>query len=200
MWLGFASYEYLSSHELYASWPVNLLVVPAEGRKAELDTWLQENMDSDQTEVYTFEWMRNNYRMMTLILLALFGVVESVIAVVAAIALAGLSYTLFVQRREEFGVLNALGHSRPRLVSRLVGETGSVAGVGWLMGAAICGAGLLGAQLFLYAPRGVNLHFFNPIPWLFTTPLPVSMILANAVTVARTLSKLDAVSVIEMRG
>jgi ABC-type lipoprotein release transport system permease subunit len=199
LWLGFASYEYLSSHELYASWPVNLLVVPAEGRKAELDTWLQENIDSDQTEVYTFEWMRNNFRMITLILLALFGVVESVIAVVAAIALAGLSYTFFVQRREEFGILHAMGCSRWWLVLRTAKETVSIVGVAWLLGAVICGIGLIYMQTSLFAPKGLSLDFFNPAPWLFTLPIPLAVVAASTGMIARMLSRLDSVSVIERR-
>ncbi len=199
LWLGFASYEYLSSHELYASWPVKLLVVPAEGRKAELDTWLQENMDSDRTEVYTFEWMRNNFRMITLILLALFGVVESIIAVVAAIALAGLSYTFFVQRREEFGILHAMGCSRWWLVLRTAKETVSVVGVAWLLGAVICGIGLIYMQTCLFAPKGLSLDFFSPAPWLFTLPIPLAVVAVSTGMIARMLSRLDPVSVIEKR-
>jgi ABC-type lipoprotein release transport system permease subunit len=199
VWLGFASYEYLSSHELYASWPVNLLVVPAEGRKAELDTWLQANADSDQTEVYTFEWMRDNFRMMTLIVAALFGVVESVIAVVAAIALAGLSYTFFSQRREEFGTLHALGHSRRWLTLRTVRETVTVVAVAWLMGAAVCMAGLAYIHVGLYVPKGLTVNFFNPTPWLFTLPIPLAVVAVSGGLVACMLSRLDPVSVIERR-
>ena len=50
-------------------------------------------------------------------------------------------------------------------------------------------------------PPGVEsgLSIFNPIPWLFTAPLPVSIVLTSAVTVAGTLSSLDPVSIIERR-
>jgi putative ABC transport system permease protein len=118
---------------------------------------------------------------------------------VAAVALATLNYIFVLQRKEEFGVLHAIGRSRRWLVSRLIGETGSVAGMGWMAGVAVCGAGLIGLQVLFYAPRGLNLSIFNLIPWLFTMPLPVSMVLASAVTVARTLSRLDPVSVVERR-
>ena len=85
------------------------------------------------------------------------------------------------------------------MLSRLIRETGSAAGVGWMVGVAVCGVGLIGVQMLFYAPRGLNLSLFNLIPWLFTTPLPVSIVLASAVTVARTLSRLDPVSIIERR-
>jgi hypothetical protein len=199
LWLGFASYEYLTSHELYASHPVHLLVIPNEGQKAEMDTWLREEVNPELVEAYTFDWMRTNYRLLVLIFLAVFGVVEVIIAIVAAVALAVLSYVFFAQRREEFGVLHAIGHSRPWLVLRTVRETASTVGVAWLLSALVCGIGLVGVQFGLYAPRGLSLNFFNPMPWLFTLPIPVAVIAASGGLVARMLRRLDPVAIIERR-
>ena len=199
LWLGFASYEYLTSHERYTSHPMHLLVIPNEGQKAEMDTWLREEVNPELVEAYTFEWMRTNYRLLVLILLAVFGVVEVVIAIVAAVALAVLSYVFFAQRREEFGVLHAIGHSRPWLVLHTVRETASTVTVAWLASAVLCGIGLVGVQFGLYAPRGLSLNFFNPVPWLFTLPIPVAVIAASGGLVARMLRRLDPVSVIERR-
>jgi ABC-type lipoprotein release transport system permease subunit len=199
LWLGLASYEYLSSHERYTSWPISLLVVPAEGRYAELETWLQDHMDTDQTEAETFEWMLGNYRILTLVFVALFGIVEGVIAIVAAIALAVLSYIYFMQRRQEFGILHAIGHSRWRLVLRTAKESISVAGAAWLIGATVCMAGLVLIQLGLYAPRGLSLDFFSPAPWLFTLPLPLIVTAVSVGLIAWMLSRLYPVEIIERR-
>lgn len=199
LWLGFASKEYLSSHERYASWPISLLVIPVEGRNAIVETWLQENMDTDQTEVETFQWMLDNYRKLTLIFLLLFGLVEGIIVIVAAVALAVLSYTFFAQRLEEFGILHAIGRSRWWLVWRTAKETACVVAVAWLMGAVICGIGLLLMQTSVYGPRGLSLDFFNLAPWIFTLPIPVVVVVTSAGLVARILSRLDPVSIIERR-
>ena len=150
-------------------------------------------------EAYTFEWMRLNYRLLSLIFLAVFGVVEVIIAIVAAAALAVLSYVFLAQRQEEFGVLHAIGRSRPWLVMWTVLETASTIGSAWLLSAVVCGLGLVGVQLGLYAPRGLSLNFFNPTPWLFTLPIPVAVIAASGGLVARMLRKLDPVAVIEKR-
>jgi ABC-type lipoprotein release transport system permease subunit len=199
LWLGFASYEYLTSHELYASHPVHLLVIPNEGQKAEMDAWLREEVNPELVEAYTFEWMRTNYRLMALIFLAVFGVVEVIIAIVAAAALAVLSYVFFAQRRQEFGVLHAIGHSRPWLILRTVRETAIIVTVAWLASAVVCGIGLTGVQFGLYAPRGLSLNFFNPAPWLFTLPIPLTVIAASGGLVAWMLRRLDPVSIIERR-
>ncbi|MCP4544649.1 MAG: hypothetical protein GY832_46705 [Chloroflexi bacterium] len=199
LWLGFASYEYLSSHELYVSHQTHLLVIPNQGQKAEMDAWLRDEVNPELVEAFTFEWMKMNYRMLALILLGVFGVVEVIIAIVAAVALAVLSYVFFAQRQQEFGVLHAIGRSRPWLVLRTVRETASTIGLAWLLSAVVCGIGLIGMQFGLYAPRGLSLNFLNPVPWLFTLPIPVAVVAVSGVLVSRMLRNLDPVAVIERR-
>jgi ABC-type lipoprotein release transport system permease subunit len=199
-WLvGFASYEYLRSHELYSSHPVSLLVVPTEGRKGELDAWLEESVTSEQTSVCTYGTELSEQREATLIVLLFCAGVESVIAVIAAIALAVLSYVFFTQRREEFGILHAMGHSRAWLVLRTVRETASAVAVAWLMGATVCMAGLVYMQVGVYAPIGLTLDLLNPAPWLFTLPMPLAVVAASAGLVTWMLSRLDPVSIIQRR-
>lgn len=199
IWLGFASYEYLEGHERYASWGVQLLVVPVEGHKAELDAWLEEKVASTRTLVKTYDARLRDMQQATRSLLLLFAAVESVVAVVAAIALTVLSYTFITERREEFGILHAMGWGRRWLVLRTAGETASAVAVAWLIGAALCGVGLIYMQMSLYAPKGLSLDFFNPAPWLFTLPIPLAVVAASAGTIAWMFSKLDPVSIIERR-
>jgi hypothetical protein len=199
LWLGFASFEYLESHELTSSRPVHLLVLPAEGRGDELAAWLEEGVASAQTDVDTYSTRRRQFRQLVQSMLLLFAAVESIIALVAAIAMAALNYIFFAQRREEFGILHAVGHSRSWLLLRTVKETGSVVVVAWLIGAAVCVIGLVGAQAAIYEPRGLSLDFSTPIPWLFTLPIPLAVIVGGAGTIARTLSRLDPVAIIERR-
>jgi hypothetical protein len=47
---------------------------------------------------------------------------------------------------------------------------------------------------------GLRLDWTNPTPWIFTLPIPAVAIAVTAGTTARTLSRLDAVSIIERRG
>jgi hypothetical protein len=198
-WLGLASYEYLSSHERYASYPVHLLTVPVEGQKAAMDAWLREEVHSDLVEVYTYQWMLKNFRLFGVILLGVFGVVESIIAIVAAVALGTLSYVFFVQRREEFGILHAIGRSRPWLVLRTARETVSLVCLAWLLSAIVCGLGLAFVQAAVYAPRGLEMNILSPAPWLFTLPLPLAVVTVSTGLLSRMLRRLDPVAVIERR-
>ena len=67
------------------------------------------------------------------------------------------------------------------------------------MSAAVCVAGLLYMQAGLYAPKGLTLDIFNPAPWLFALPMPVTVVIVSAGLVAWMLSRLDPVSIIERR-
>jgi len=198
-WIGFASYEYLHSHELTSSRSPRLLIIPREGQKQILDGWLEESVDSTQTRIVTYAAKEREHREMTTATVLTFAALECMIAVVAAIALATLNHIFFSQRKEEFGILNAVGRSRPWLVWRTMKETGSVVGVAWVVGAVLCGIGLLGMQNLVYGPRGLSLDFFSLAPWLLTMPLPLIVALASVSTIAWMLHKLDPVAIIERR-
>jgi ABC-type antimicrobial peptide transport system permease subunit len=127
------------------------------------------------------------------------GIAESILAMVAALALAILNRISFTLRRDEFGVLHAVGHSRAGLIGRTLRESAGTAAVAWLIGTVCCLVLLLGAQAFVYVPRGMSLDLTNPIPWLFTLPIPIAVVAASAGTIAWALSRLDPVAVIERR-
>ncbi len=198
-WVGFASYEYLRSHELTSSRNPHLLIIPRQGQKPALDRWLEESVDPARARVIIYNLEEREYREATTSLAVTFALLECMIAAVAAVALATLNHIFFTQRREEFGVLNAMGRSRRWLVLRTMAETGSIVSIAWFAGAVICGVGLVGMQNLVYAPRGLPLDFFNLTPWLLTTPVPLAVALASAGTIARMLHRLDPVAVIERR-
>jgi len=198
-WLGFASYEYLESHESTASYLVRLFVVPTEGRKDELDAWLEQSVISAQTDVATYRAGYSEIQRSMIEMALVFALTEIGIMIVAAIAVATMNYIFFTQRREEFGVLHAMGCSRRWLVLRTMRETGSMVTVAWLFSAVVYVISLVCVQVVVYAPRGFSLDILNPIPWLFTLPIPLTVVLASTGTIGRMLRKLDPVAVIERR-
>jgi ABC-type antimicrobial peptide transport system permease subunit len=198
-WIGFASYEYLQSHELTSSSSPRLLLIPQEGQKQALDSWLERSVDSTQTRIVIHDIEERECREMIQSLVLTFTLLECMIAAVAAVALATLNHIFFVQRREEFGILNAIGRSRWWLVLRTLGETGSVVGVAWAVGAVLCAIGLFGMQCLVYAPRGLTLNPFRSTPWLLTLPIPLAVIAASTGTIGHMLRKLDPVALIERR-
>lgn len=197
--LGFASLEYLESHERYAYQPVHLFVIPAAGHKTEVDTWLEEHVSSTQARVKTYAETRAGFAQARRGFLALLAAIECLIAGVAALALAALNAVFLTQRKNEFGILYATGRSRPWLMMRTTRETTAVVATAWISGAAICLVSLLCAQAIVYAPSGVPLNLTDATAWLFTLPVPLAVIATSVGLVTRMLRKLDPVSIIERR-
>jgi ABC-type lipoprotein release transport system permease subunit len=199
-WLGFVSLEFLESHEaFYVPDVPPLIVVPRDGQKEPLDNWLENELAGAGVSVLTYRQEVDRARASAHSQMLVFALLESIIAVVAAIALAVLNYVFISQRQSEFGVLHALGYGRLRLVWRTVRETFFTTGVAWAFSAILCLMGLLSLQFGVFAPLGLRLNLLNLTPWLFTLPIPISVLAATTGTTARTLSELDPVSIIERR-
>ncbi len=198
-WLAFMPYEYVASHELFADAPVELLVVPAPGRKAALDAWLNANIASTRAKVTDYAEELADLNDVRGSILLMFGVLEVLIALVAALALAALNYIFFSQRQDEFGILNAAGRNRAWLIGRVLRETTVVVAVAWLLGATGCFSGLLFIQEALYAPKGLLLNLWNPLPWVFTLPIPIILLIVNSGAMARMLIRLDPIAIVERR-
>ncbi len=84
-------------------------------------------------------------------------------------------------------------------ILRTVRETVSVVAVAWLMGAAVCMAGLAYMHIGVYVSKGLTLNFFNPAPWLFILPMPLAVVAVSGGLVTWMLSRLDPVSIVERR-
>jgi ABC-type lipoprotein release transport system permease subunit len=198
--LGFVSLEFLESQEAYdvpdVPW---LIVVPKAGQKGALDDWLEMELAGVDAKVSTYrrevDRIQNKARqdMLSMALL------EGLIAGVAAIGLAVLNHVFTSQRHSEFGVLHALGYGRRQLVRRVLGETAFTAGIAWSFSAIAGLVSMLCLRFAVFAPLGLTFGLFNLTPWLYTLPIPVAVLAVTTGTTARTLSRLDAVSIIERR-
>jgi hypothetical protein len=199
-WWGFASLEFMESHESFNVPDVPpLIVVPKAGQKGTMDDWLENELAGDGVSVLTYRQQVARARESARSMMLAYAWLESVIATVAAIGLAVLNYIFISQRQSEFGVLHALGYGRLRLVWRSIGETACTTGVAWGLSVILFLIGLLALQFAVFAPLGLRLNFFNLTPWLFTLPVPVAVLAVTSGTIARTLAKLDPVSIIERR-
>ncbi|MBN1439453.1 MAG: hypothetical protein JW929_08595 [Anaerolineales bacterium] len=198
-WLSFMSLEFVEP--AWGEWKTApaLIVTAGSGQKAELDAWLEGEIGPMGSNVRTFGKQQAFLREITAMGLFTISLMESVIALVAALALAGLNYVFLTQRRSELNLLNALGFSRPQLIRRIGRETLFTVGAAWLAGALGCAALAALMQAGMYEPVGFRLDFFNPIPWLFTLPVPAAVLAVSVATAAAMLSRLDPVAVIERR-
>jgi ABC-type lipoprotein release transport system permease subunit len=199
VWLSFMSQEFVNSYRGDWSPDLSLIIVPQAGHKAALDAWLESEIAGERRSVLTYGKQQAWFQEAMNTALFTFSLMESIIALVAALTLAGLNYVFVTQRRAEFGVLNALGFGRRQLVWRVARETLFITGAAWLVGLLGCAVILATLRYGLYAPSGLRLEFFHLTPWLFTLPIPVAVFVVSAGAVSWALSRLDLVAVIERR-
>ena len=195
--LGFVSYEYLESQELYASQPTSLIVVPQDGRKDAVDHFLETTIAPLGTSVSTYRRSAQDLAQALLFIHLTFGVVDGVVAVVIALAVAMIHHIALTQRTAEFGLLHALGYSRGKLIRRLALETVVMVGVGWLAGLALLWLILAWLKAYVYAPRGMDLSLTNLTPIWFSVLIPVAATAFVTLSIVRVLTRLDAVAIIE---
>jgi ABC-type lipoprotein release transport system permease subunit len=201
-WLTFLSLEYVESHESFnlgGALTRQLLVVAKPGQKESLEAWLEGNLSSAQAAVVTQRSARAAAQQELRSTLLTMALIEGLIAALAALALAVLNTIFASERQAEFGVLHALGRTRPWLVWRSVRETAFTTASAWVLSALFCLTGLLALQFAIFAPLGLRLDLSNLTPWLFTLPVPVAVLAVSAGTLARILARLDPVSIIERR-
>jgi ABC-type antimicrobial peptide transport system permease subunit len=198
--LGFISLEFL---ENYGTFPIPevlpLIVVPKAGQKDTLDDWLENELVGVDASVLTYHRQVSRARGKAQQDMLAMGLLQSVIAIVTAIALAVLNYIFFSQRQAEFGVLHALGYGRWRLMCRVLWETAFTTGGAWGFSAIIGLIGLIYLRFGVFAPLGLTFDLFDITPWLYTLPIPVSVLAVSVATIARMLSRLDPVGIIERR-
>ena len=199
VWLSFMSLEFAENYPDAWRTDLSLVVVPKAGQKAALDAWLESQIAGDGRLVFTYGNQQALFQRQASTILFSLSLVESIIALVAALALTGLNYVFVTQRRSELGVLSALGMSRLQLIGRIVRETLFTTGTAWLVSVLGCAVILLGLQYGLYIPSGLNLNLLNLTPWFYTLPVPVAVLVVSAGAVAWALSRLDPVTVIERR-
>jgi ABC-type lipoprotein release transport system permease subunit len=198
-WLSFASLEFVEAQREEWTAPLSLIAVPRAGRKAALDAYLERELDGGNLRVLTYGNQTAEFRKQERELVMILGLLEGMIAAVAALTLAGLNYIFFLGRRTEFGVLRALGLGRRRLIGRGALEGLATAGAAWLAAVLVFAVLVAGIQAWVDTPAGIQLNFFNPTPWLFTLPVPAAVTAAAAAALAGMLSRLDPVAIIERR-
>jgi ABC-type antimicrobial peptide transport system permease subunit len=197
---GFVSLEFLETVEAFHILDVpSLIVVPKAGQKETMDRWLEYELSGDNAIVLTQHQEISRIQQKARQNMLGIALLEVVLGLVAALALAVLNYIFTSQRQAEFGVLHALGYSRMRLVSRVFGETAFTTLASWGLSVILTLLLLLFMRFAVFDPRGLTFNLFNFTPWLYTLPIPIVLLAVTSITTARTFSKLDPIAIIERR-
>ncbi len=172
------------------------LVIPKKGQLAEAKSYLAKCIQKDK-ELQASTANENALLNMLNTIIMVSNIFNLVITGVITLCVSFLFYIYFNQRRSEFGLLEALGHTRPMIIGKAFSEIAVMNLLGFFCGVAsawLCGWAL---NRFALTERGLPLVLWDQRYTfrLLSTPLFVTFI--SLLPVWRMLKKVDPITIIE---
>lgn len=195
--IGFGSLEYISKYPYAPKLWERPIVLPKPGRKAAMDEQLYASDDVKAFDYRRFE-REINESFNKLILIVNF--ITVLLMVVVSIVVGLLNSIFFAARLDEFAILLAMGHTRARLLGKVLMESFALTMMSWVLGLLLAEGVLYWFRMTFLVPRGIMAPQWMAAPVLFSLMLPVIAMIFSSFTVVRRLSTLDPVLIIERRG
>lgn len=197
-WLSFTSYEYLAENH-FPPIDVFLLFAKDQQTQRDLDNWAEDSLKGQRAVVFTYPSLQEDTRNTFRTLFKILNVVVGLLVIVIAIMMAMLVNIYLTQRIVEFGLLQAIGITKKRLVWRAITEVSLVVVLGWLLGAALVYGLLSIIKRQLMDPRAFALDPVDPVAYGYTLSVPVVILVAATVAVWYRFKVFDPIAVVERR-
>lgn len=197
-WFAFTSYEYLAANHFP---PIDVLMVFAKNQREQrkLDAWAEKSLRGIRAITYTYPSLERDTEETFRVLFKILNLVIALLVLVIAIMMAMLMNIYLSQRLVEFGLLQAIGFTRRKLITRTAAEAVLVVAAGWMFGV-VCVYGLLSAvKALLMEPRALALDTLDPRAYLYTLAVPVVIVCAAIAAVFYRFRRFDPISVVERR-
>lgn len=170
---------------------------PAAQRR--LDNEIERVVDKGRARVWRFSGLVRETQSALSNLYLILGIVIGIVVFAISFVSGLLANIYFTQRLPEIATLSAIGYSRRFLLLRAVAETVIFCTLGWLLGSAATIGLLVGIREVAMTPRGLLLNPVDAAAYLYTLPLPATIVTFAVATIALRLASLDPVSIIERR-
>lgn len=197
-WFALTSIEYHSANHFP---PVDSILVfaknPADQPK--LDAWADKHFAGWRTQLFTYRELEEQADTMFAILYQILNVVIGTLVVVITIMMGMLINIYLGQRVQEFGLLQALGHSKRKILSRVLTETGIVVIGGWVLGLVGSYVLLMVVKRVLMDPNAFALDPMDLSAYMYSLPVPIAIFTVAVATVLHRFRAFDPVGIVERR-
>ncbi len=196
--IGILSEKYLRSSPITPVSRRALLILPDREQQSALERDLSQ-LPRTQVIPYTYAREMARYQADVGSMDTIVWLINVIIIAVISFSVGLLNMIFFMQRRNEIGLLAAMGYSRGFLIRRSLAESLTPTTVAWALGlvTSVVIYGLL--NRFLLADSGVALAPVDLRVIGFTLPIPLAVGLFGAASVVSALRRLDPVQIIERR-
>jgi putative ABC transport system permease protein/lipoprotein-releasing system permease protein len=197
-WMILTDIDYHSANHFPPVDGLMLFAGSAEDQAA-LDAWAQERFKGEPVRVFAWPLLEEETDAMFRHLYRILNVVIATLVIVITIMMAMLMNIHQAQRTQEFGLLQAIGYERSRLVRRILGEISIVVIGGWLLGAGLAYGFMRLVKAQYMDPQAFSLNPVDPVAYLYTIPVPIVIFAAALITVLRRFAESDPVAIVERR-
>lgn len=181
--------------------PVDLAMVfaPTLTQQSKLDAWAEKRFKGERAQLFTFAKIDEDTEHMFETLFKIIDIVIGLLVIVITLMMAMLINIYQGQRLVEFGLLQAIGYTKGRLVGRTLLENVAVVVVGWILGIGCALALLLSIKAAFIEPHAYALDAFDSGPYRYTIPIPLTILVVACGTIILRFRKFDPVAVVERR-
>lgn len=193
--IGFSDLECTEQHSTEDDL-ANLVVIPKKEQIAQVKNYLADLVQQDD-KLYTTIAEEASYNNLNNSIIMFLNIIYLVITVIVTICVSFLFYIYFYQRRPEFGLLEALGHTRQTIIGKAFLEIAGINLLGFIGGVGVATVCEWALSSFILMERGLPLVLWDQsyIFKLLSTPLFVTF--SSLLPVWRMLKKVDPISIIE---
>lgn len=197
-WLMLTSYEYIKANHFP---DVDAVLAFAHNLKDQekLDKWAGNAFKGERAQIFAYYQLEKQTNEMFNILYKILNVVIGTLVLVITFMMGMLINIYQTQRLVEFGLLQALGYTKRQLLGRVLRETVSVVIFGWFFGVVAAYFLLRLTKAVLMDPKAFALNIFDPTAFVYTIPIPVSILIVATLTVILKFRRFDPVSIVERR-
>lgn len=181
--------------------PIDLVMACAKtpADQATFDQWARSTFKGSRVEVFTYAEVQKQTNHMFAILFQLLNLVIAMLVLVITLMMGLLINIYQSQRLVEFGLLQAIGYTKRRLILRSLAENVLIVALGWVLGLFMAFWLLTVLRHLLMAPHAFALDVFDPTAYLYTVPVPVTILITACGSVFWRFRRFDPVAVVERR-
>lgn len=197
-WLMLTDFDYIAENHFP---PVDLAILltkdPALQRT--FDIWAEKKLKGQRAQVFAYHLIEKETKEMFGTLYKILNAVIAILVLVITIMMGMLMNIYQSQRLVEFGLLQAIGHTKNALLKRVLTEAVLFISVGWIFGLGAAQLLLQGLKRNLMDPKGFGLNTGDIVAFYYTIPIPVSILLVAVATIVIRFRNFDPVAVVERR-
>ncbi|MDP4180363.1 MAG: ABC transporter permease [Bacillota bacterium] len=177
---------------------IDAVIIPKKNKLEALNNYLESLPSHDgKLWISTYDSTKRSLENVMESVYMLLTTVNIMVIAIVSICIGFLCYIYFYQRRNEFGLLNAIGYTRQQIINRAFAEVCGMNIIGFILGLIL--SMIVGnlLNIFLFAPKGQPLQLWDFDYITKTFCIPLFSILFGIIPVWRMLKRLNPIAIIE---